>query len=79
MTMEFSSVSPGLFTGFVRMDDFYMASPEKALLDTLYLRKSLPAADELDMEHIDSVMLHQLAKGFPASVRRKLSEMMTGM
>ncbi|MGD9975698.1 MAG: hypothetical protein AB7S77_21785 [Desulfatirhabdiaceae bacterium] len=79
MTIEFSKVSPGLFTGFVRIDDFYMASPEKAMLDTLYLRKSLPAADELDLEQIDSVMLHQLADDFPVSVRRKIDEMMTGM
>jgi hypothetical protein len=44
VTIEFSRISPALFFGFSRIDHFYMATPEKALLDTLHLRKSLPTS-----------------------------------
>ena len=38
-------ISPSLFFGFTRVDQYYIATPEKAVLDTLYFRKSLPAVD----------------------------------
>ena len=41
-------ISPSLFFGFTRIDQYYIARPEKAVLETLYFRKSLPAVDELD-------------------------------
>jgi hypothetical protein len=46
-------ISPSLFFGFTRVDQYYIARPEKAVLDTPYFRKSLPAVDELDLDAID--------------------------
>ena len=72
VTIEFSKVSPALFSGFIRIDDFYIATPEKAVLDTLHLRKSLPAEDELELDNIDIKTINEMAKKFPLSVTRRL-------
>ncbi len=72
ITIEFSRISPALFSGFIRIDDFYIATPEKALLDTLHLRKSLPAEDELELDSIDIEAMNQMAQKFPLSVNRRL-------
>ncbi len=71
-TIEFSKVSPGLFSGFIRVADFYIATPEKAVLDTLHLRKSLPVEDEMELDNIDIEMMNEMAKKFPLSVTRRL-------
>jgi hypothetical protein len=68
VTIEFSKISPPLFFGFARIDHFYMATPEKAILDTFYLRKGLPTPDELDMETINVDTLKEMARKFPQTV-----------
>ena len=73
ITIEFSKISPVLFSGFIRVDDFYIATPEKAVLDTLHLRKSLPAEDELELDSIDIETMNGMAKKFPHSVTRRLN------
>ena len=73
ITIEFSRIAPSLFFGFTSIGDFYMATPEKALLDTLHLRKSLPTPDELELEgvHLDS--LNEMARKFPSTVSKRFS------
>jgi len=68
VTIEFSKISPALFFGFNRIDNFYMATPEKAILDTFYLRKALPTPDELEMENIDLDALKEMGNKFPKRV-----------
>jgi hypothetical protein len=68
VTIEFSKISPTRFFGFSRVDNFYMATPEKALLDTLHLRKSLPTPDELEMENINVDSLREMSLKFSGSV-----------
>jgi predicted transcriptional regulator of viral defense system len=68
ITIEFSKISPPLFFGFTRIDNFYMATPEKSILDTFYLRKALPTPDELDMESINMDALKTMARKFPKTV-----------
>ncbi|HNZ32380.1 MAG TPA: hypothetical protein PKJ25_09805 [Smithellaceae bacterium] len=51
-----------------------MALPEKALLDTIYLRKHIPFPDELNLEHINKDKLMQLAEIFPSVVKKRLEE-----
>ncbi|WP_156915895.1 type IV toxin-antitoxin system AbiEi family antitoxin domain-containing protein [Desulfatirhabdium butyrativorans] len=72
VTIEFSRISSALFTGFIRVDDYYIATPEKAILDTLHLRKSLPAGDELELDNIDIETMNNMAQKFPLSVTRRL-------
>ena len=68
VTIEFSKISPALFSGFTRIGNFYMATPEKAILDTFYLRKALPTPDELEMESIHIDELKNMARKFPKTV-----------
>ena len=70
--IEFSKISPDLFFGFTRVDDYCIATPEKALLDTLYFRKSLPVADELELDAIDPDRLKEMAEKYPSTVKQRL-------
>jgi alpha-galactosidase len=72
IVIEFSMISPSLFFGFTRVDQYYIATPEKAVLDTLYFRKSLPAVDELELDTIDSGRLKEMAEKYPSIVKMRL-------
>ena len=79
VTIEFSRISPGLFTGFETKDGFNLAVPEKALLDAVYLRKRVPFEDELEWDHLYGKRLASLAESFPASVRNRLSQILNNL
>ncbi|OGR03235.1 MAG: hypothetical protein A2511_06610 [Deltaproteobacteria bacterium RIFOXYD12_FULL_50_9] len=66
--IEFSRITPRLFSGFTMADGFNIAQPEKALLDTIYLRKGLPVQDELDLSGLDWKVLQQMAQEYPKRV-----------
>jgi hypothetical protein len=72
ITIEFSRISASLFFGFTYHNRFYIASPEKAILDTLYYRGTIPAPDELELDRVDFDLLSRLADGYPNSVSRYL-------
>ena len=74
--IEFSHISPRLFCGFTLQEGFAIAGPEKALLDTLYFRYSLPVRDELELEEIDRERLTELAALFPRRVRDEIKDML---
>ena len=74
ITIEFSRISPNLFGGFVFSNGVYMASPEKAILDTLYFRGKIPAEDELERDDVDFKALLQLAEKYPASIRKYVQD-----
>jgi hypothetical protein len=65
-------ISPSLFFGFTRVDQYYIATPEKAVLYTLYFRKSLPAVDEMDLDAIDRSRLQEMAEQYPSTVKKRL-------
>ncbi len=75
VTIEFSKISRNLYFGFSNLDNFYIATPEKALLDTLYYRKGLPAFDELDFNDVDHNILVKMATKFPITVSRAIHKM----
>ena len=76
VTIEFSKISPALFFGFTRIDHFYMATPEKAILDTLYFRKGLPTPDELEMESLNADTLKEMAQKFPKTVFKGVTSLL---
>ena len=75
VTIEFSRIAPRLFTGYEMRDGFNLALPEKALLDTMYLRKHIPFPDELNFQYINKDTLAQMAMPFPAVVKKRLEEL----
>ncbi len=66
--MEFSKISPALFSGFSLHDGFHIASPEKAILDALYYRRTIPVYDELEFDAVDMDALFKMAGGYPKTV-----------
>ncbi len=74
VTIEFSHLAPRLFTGFETRDGFNLALPEKALLDTIYLRKAIPFRDELELTLLDRQRLVRMAKDFPGPTRKLVQE-----
>lgn len=74
VTIEFAHIADRLFTGYEMQEGFNLAVPEKALLDTIYLRKSAPFRGELELDVFDPERLQSLAESFPATTRRMAME-----
>jgi len=74
-TIEFSKISSSLFFGFEYRDRFYMAVPEKAILDTIYYRGIIPAVDELEIDEVDFKLLLRMTGKYPSSVSRSLQKL----
>jgi len=70
--IEFSRIADRLFTGFSMEDGFAIATAEKALLDTLYFRKSLPVQDELELDMVNRELLRDLAELYPVRVKAEI-------
>lgn len=61
--------------GHVRAEDFYITEPEKALLDTLYMKSKglvelLPG--DVDMGKLDNELIEYYSRFYPGIVRRLL-------
>ena len=76
VTIEFSRIASRLFTGYEMRNGFNLALPEKALLDTIYLRKHIPFPDELNLQYIKKDTLVKMAMPFPAVVKKRLEEIL---
>ena len=74
IAIEFSKISKNLYFGFTVHGNFYLATPEKAILDTLYYRKGIPAFDELDLDGVDYDALFGMAEKFPTTVSRAVQK-----
>jgi predicted transcriptional regulator of viral defense system len=74
--VEYRQLKPDLFFGFEPADGYYLALPEKALLDLAYLaslgRASLPL-DELELGALSLPVLTEMAGRFPARVRERVA------
>ncbi|RLG59296.1 hypothetical protein DRN87_05720 [Candidatus Geothermarchaeota archaeon] len=68
---ELHKIKPQLYFGY---NDMMIAEPEKALLDTLYLRKKLPS--ELNLETLNPNKLYTYAKKYPISIQRYISNIL---
>jgi hypothetical protein len=73
VTLEFSRIAPVLFFGFTREERYDLATPEKALLDLLYLRGQIPFRDELELSDLNVEKLRQFSQKFPKTVQKKLA------
>ena len=71
-SIEFSKIAPSLFFGFTYVRNFYIATAEKAILDTLYYRKTLPVMDELEMDEVRKDILLDMVVKFPKASSKRL-------
>jgi predicted transcriptional regulator of viral defense system len=72
---SFRHLATGLYFGFVKTDDFLIATPEKAVLDLLYFKsKGLASADisDWDTSVLNKRVLKTLAKKFNISIEELL-------
>lgn len=76
--IEYSRISERLYLPdqVLSLDGFLMATPEKALLDTIYLRRRVPFGDELEQERLDRERIKTLAALFPAYVIKHLDSLL---
>lgn len=70
VSLEYSHISNRLYFGFKPREGYNLATPEKALLDAAYYRNTIPFEDELELEDLEWDRLLEMAKEFPARVRK---------
>ncbi len=73
----YRQINPALFRfGQKKIDDFFIAEPEKAVLDTLYM-KSKGLADflpeDINMDKLDNERLEYYSLPYPAVVKKMMS------
>jgi len=69
-TFELHKIKPQLYFGY---NSRLIADPEKALLDTIYIRKKLPA--EINIELLNLQKLEKYAQKYPKKIREKLKSL----
>ena len=72
---NFTRIDKKLYFGFAKISDFFIASPEKAFLDALYL-KSLKRysfdISSLDLKKLEFKKLKAIAQNFPMATRKEM-------
>lgn len=75
VTFNFKKIQKDLYFGFKKNNDFFIASPEKAILDAVYLMSlghyTFDTAS-LDIDRFDQAMLRKWAKSFPEKTQNYL-------
>ena len=69
VAIEYSHIADKLYFGFEMQDGYNLAVPEKALLDCIYYRNTVPFEDELELELLNMDRLQEMAQVFPKRVR----------
>jgi hypothetical protein len=76
-TFNYVKIRSNLYKGFERMEDVFIALPEKALLDAFYLasfgRYSFDVSS-LDLTKVDGKVLENLSFPFPPRVRKLMEQ-----
>jgi len=79
-SISFRTISERLYWGFIekqtRYSKYWIAEPEKALLDWIYLSLKIgarPSLDELDFKPVDKKKLVQYMEKYPDTVRAVLT------
>lgn len=76
----FRQIAKKLFFGYVLKDNIFMAQPEKALLDTLYIKsKGLTGLNEaeLNLKSLSKEKLLAMSKKFPPSIQKEAKRIIT--
>ena len=79
--VEFRQITLDLFFGFEMKSGIYIASPEKAFLDEVYLLargKLTLDFDEIDAKKLSIKRLKGYSKPFPPYVRRQIENILSG-
>lgn len=80
--VEYRQLKDGLFFGYKLVEGMYIAEPEKAVLDQLYLMsKGKVASDtsEWSLVGIDKKKLQEYTKKFPPTVQKRVKILVSGL
>lgn len=72
VTVEYRTLKKKLFSGYEKSDSLFIATPEKALLDTVYFisfGKISLRLDQLDLKEVDTRKAKQVAAQYPEKTR----------
>ena len=72
-TIEFSHMAESLFWGYEQVEGYFLASPEKAYLDTLYYGRNPEQWGELEKGSLDLEVLQSMAEKFPPRVSKRIA------
>lgn len=78
--VDYRHLRKKLFWGYVRDGDAFIAEPEKAILDWLYLvskRLETASLDEINWDELDLVKLKKYSTKFPKSIQRHINLMIS--
>ena len=74
---RYTKVSRALYFGFIRQQEFFIATPEKALLDAVYLmsfgRYALDLA-AIDDEKLNHKEIRRISRNYPPKTRKMLEK-----
>lgn len=77
--VDYRQIKEELYFGFDLDDGYYIAKPEKALLDLIYFstfgKASLPM-EELDINTLSQTTLRDFVKQFPPRVKKRLDDLL---
>lgn len=77
--VDYRQVKEELYFGFDSDDGYYIAKPEKALLDLLYFAafgKAYLPLGEMDISTLSQATLRDFVKKFPPRVKKRLDDML---
>lgn len=81
VSFRYFKIKPNLYFGFLRKDGLFLAAPEKALLDALYLqsfgRYNLDMA-ALELDKIDKSIVYDLGVHFPEKAKKLVEKLWRG-
>jgi hypothetical protein len=78
--IEFRQIKKELFCGFEMQDGIYVAKPEKAFLDLVYLASrgiALLDLDEIDLKKLSIAKVKELVKKFPVYTQIYLNKLIS--
>ncbi len=74
-TIEFSHMTERLFWGYEQVEGYFLASVEKAYLDTLYFGRDPERWGELETGIFDFEALQTMAEKFPPRISKRIASM----
>ena len=80
VAVEYRMLKKSLFFGFERSGLLFIATPEKALLDTLYFAsfgKLIVKIDQFDVKEINSTKMKKLMAAYPERTQTMVYELLT--
>ena len=76
-TFTYSKIKPELYCGFVRDQDIFIARPEKAFLDALYLKligRYQFDIHSIDFSKFDTKIMFEIAKSYPMKIQKMVDK-----